>query len=55
MKCGKCTGKVFLDRTFSDNRNFEVYCVMCGDRKFIGKETSFGLWLERMETLRENG
>lgn len=49
MKCVKCTGKMFLDRTFSDNKNFELYCMMCGTRKFISKTGRFGQWLEKQE------
>ena len=52
MKCMKCTGKLFLDRTFSDNKTFEVYCIMCGVRKFVGKDTGFGKWLQAKETAR---
>lgn len=54
MKCGKCSGKLFLDRTFSDNENFEVYCIMCGARKFVSKKTGFGKWLVKMESRRLN-
>lgn len=54
MTCVKCRGRVFIDRVFSDNKNFEVYCIMCGDRKFIGKRTELGLWLARSEEARMN-
>lgn len=40
---------MFLDRVFSDNKNFETYCVLCGDRKFISKETPLGQWLAQKE------
>ena len=52
MKCGKCRGRVFLDRVFSDNKNFETSCILCGDRKFIGKETDLGKWLTKKEQAR---
>jgi len=52
MKCVKCTGRVFLDRVFSDNKNYETYCIICGDRKFIGKETTLGQWLTKKEQAR---
>lgn len=52
MKCRKCNGRVFLDRVFSDNKNFETSCLLCGDRRFIGKETEEGQWLERLEQRR---
>lgn len=54
MKCKKCSGRVFLDRVFSDNKNFETSCIICGDRRFIGKETELGVWLTKMETIRQN-
>lgn len=49
MTCMKCSGKMYLDRTFSDNENFEVYCISCGIRKFVNKKTEFGKWLAKME------
>jgi len=52
MKCTKCSGKLFLDRTFTDNKAFEIYCIMCGIRMFISKETRFGQWLTAKETAR---
>ncbi len=54
MRCGKCQGRTFLDRVFSDNKNYEVACIQCGDRKFISKESEFGRWLTKMEMAREN-
>jgi DNA-directed RNA polymerase subunit RPC12/RpoP len=53
MKCRKCSGRVFLDRVFSDNANYEVYCVMCGDRRFISKSSELGQWLSKKETARQ--
>ena len=52
MNCKKCSGRVFLDRVFSDNKNFEVYCMLCGDRKFVNKDTELGKWLAKMESKR---
>jgi len=49
MNCKRCEGRVFLDRVFSDNKNFELYCIMCGDRQFVSKDTELGKWLEKME------
>lgn len=36
LKCGKCAGKVFVDTTFMENRNYETFCIICGERKFVG-------------------
>lgn len=52
MNCNRCSGRVFLDRVFSDNKNFELYCIMCGDRRFVSKDTELGKWLEKMERER---
>lgn len=46
MHCSRCTtGRLFLDRVFSDNASFEVACLHCGDRKFVQKESELGNWL----------
>lgn len=37
ITCGKCKGKVFLDLTFTENRNYEAFCLTCGNRWFIGR------------------
>lgn len=52
MKCRKCNGRVFLDRVFSDNKNFETSCILCGDRVFISKDTEIGQWLKTKESER---
>ena len=54
MKCQKCSGRMFLDRTFTENKNHEVFCIICGARKFISKRSELGLWLTRKELAREN-
>ena len=37
ITCSKCAGKVFVDLTFTDNKNYEAFCLRCGKRWFIGK------------------
>ena len=50
MWCGKCGGRVFVDRVFSQKLHMELYCIMCGKRWMINKETSaFGRWLDQKE------
>lgn len=50
MNCERCkTGRLFLDRVFTDNTSFEVACLHCGDRKFISKNTELGQWLVQKE------
>lgn len=52
MWCTKCGGRVFVDRVFSQKLHMEMFCIMCGKRWMINKETSaFGKWLERKEQL----
>lgn len=54
MKCRRCNGRVFVDRTFTENRNYETFCILCGDRRFINKGTVLGKWIHEMEVKREN-
>lgn len=50
MNCNRCkTGKMFLDRVFSDNVSFEASCLHCGHREFIRKDTELGQWLNKRE------
>jgi DNA-directed RNA polymerase subunit RPC12/RpoP len=36
IKCNKCGGKVFVDLTFTENKNYETFCLRCGKRNFVG-------------------
>lgn len=50
MKCKKCGGRVFVDRVFSQKLHVELFCIMCGKRWMINKDTSpLGRWLEKNE------
>ena len=40
MWCGKCGGRVFVDRVFSQKLHVELFCILCGKRNMINKETS---------------
>ena len=54
MKCGKCKGRVFVDRVFSQKLHVELFCIMCGKRSMINKDTSpLGRWLEQAEKTKE--
>lgn len=55
MYCGKCSGKVFLDRTYTDNKNYEVFCIKCGKRTFVPRNNRFGRWLYEKEVLLQWG
>ena len=50
MWCNNCRGRVFIDRVFSQKLHMELFCIMCGKRWMINKETNrFGRWLEKQE------
>lgn len=50
MKCKKCNGRVFVDRVFSQKLHIELFCIMCGKRWMVNKDTSsLGKWLEQRE------
>ena len=50
MKCMKCGGRVFIDRVFSQKLHIELFCIMCGKRWMLNKETnSLGRWLSKKE------
>jgi hypothetical protein len=50
MKCMKCEGRVFVDRVFSQKLHTELFCILCGKRWMINKETNiFGRWLEKQD------
>ena len=45
--CKKCGGRMMVDDTYSGERAYEVYCLMCGHRKSAHKEkNAFGRWLK---------
>lgn len=54
LKCYKCNGRVFIDRTYSSEMHLETYCIMCGTRIFYSppQNTSEGKWLLKKEVLR---
>jgi hypothetical protein len=50
MHCAKCKGRVFVDRVFSQKSHIELFCVMCGRRWSLNKNTNgLAKWLEKME------
>ena len=54
MWCGKCGGRVFVDRVFSQKLHIELFCILCGKRNMINKETSaFGKWIDQKERLNQ--
>ena len=54
MSCQKCKGRVFVDRVFSQKLHVELFCILCGKRWMVNKDTSaFGRWLEQKD--KEHG
>jgi len=50
MWCQKCRGRVFIDRVFSQKLHIELFCVMCGKRWMVNRETNvFAKWLDQRE------
>lgn len=50
MRCQKCQGRVFVDRVFSQKLHMELFCIMCGKRWMVNKDTNaFGRWLEQKD------
>jgi hypothetical protein len=50
MFCKKCNGRVFVDRVFSQKLHVELFCILCGKRWMINKETNaLGRWLEQKD------
>lgn len=54
MRCNKCQGRVFVDRVFSQKLHVELFCIMCGKRWMVNKDTSaLGKWLEKLEVKQQ--
>lgn len=50
MWCKKCSGRVFVDRVFSQKLHAELFCILCGRRWMVNKETNaLGRWLDQKD------
>lgn len=50
MFCKNCGGRVFIDRVYSQKLHMELFCILCGKRWMINKETnSLAKWLDQLE------
>lgn len=55
MRCIKCSGRVFVDRIFSEKTHVELFCLSCGKRWMLDKARSkLARWLLRLEEARAN-
>ncbi len=54
IKCKKCNGRMFIDRQYTEINNLELYCILCGARKFFHPPSNSqeGQWLLKKEQLR---
>ena len=56
MKCKRCKGRVFVDRVYSQNLRVEFFCIMCGKRWMVKKETNrFAQWVAKKEEVLQQG
>jgi predicted nucleic acid-binding Zn-ribbon protein len=54
LNCNRCSGRVFVDRQFSNSDHIETSCIVCGDRKFYHppSATKEGQWILQKEKSR---
>lgn len=53
LKCNKCSGRVFVDRTYSEGTHIELVCINCGKGWALSKEkNAMAKWLIRQERAR---
>jgi len=55
LKCKKCTGRVFVDRVYSQNLRVELFCIMCGKRWMVKRDNRFALWVAKKEETLQHG
>jgi hypothetical protein len=55
IKCNKCTGRVFVDRVYSQNLRVELFCIMCGKRWMVRRDNRFGSWIAKLEEAHQHG
>lgn len=50
MWCKACKGRVFIDRVFTTETRFELFCIACGNRWMLRKDrNAFTKWLAKIE------
>lgn len=54
IKCKKCKGRMFVDRQYSSIDHLEIFCILCGSRRFYRPpaDSEEGRWLLIREKLR---
>ena len=51
--CDKCDGRVFIDRAYCFQGNVELFCITCGKRWELGRETTAAKIITKLEKRRE--
>jgi hypothetical protein len=50
VRCKKCTGRVFIDRVYTDGMRVELFCIICGARWMLdNRKSKFAAWVLRKE------
>ncbi|AVD99249.1 hypothetical protein SEA_BILLNYE_47 [Streptomyces phage BillNye] len=50
MYCKKCSGRVFVDRVYSDTQRVELFCSICGARWMLDtRKNKFAAWVLKKE------
>lgn len=54
IKCKKCFRKMLIDRVYNSVSHMEIYCLICGSRKFFHppSDSEEGRWLLKKEIER---
>lgn len=55
LYCGKCSGRVFLDRVYSNYGHIELFCIRCGKRWEAHKDSIEAQAFNKLEKRRELG
>lgn len=55
LHCGKCSGRVFLDRAYSNYGHVELFCIRCGKRWEAHKNSYEATVINKIERRRELG
>lgn len=53
--CSKCSGRVLMDRTYTNYGHLELFCLRCGKRWEAHKDTPIAKAFNRVERKRELG
>ena len=51
LRCTKCFQKMLVDRVYNSVSHLEIYCLICGSRKFFHppSDSEEGRWLLKKE------